>query len=263
MITALPLDVVVGAATILGLLFGSFLNVVVYRVPAGLSLLHPGSQCVSCARHLTPFELVPVVSWLALGGRCRTCRAPISWRYPLLELALGALWGVLAWRLWPLAPLALPAYLALGFVTLALAVIDAQTKRLPNRITYPAFATLVLLLGVASVVGHDPARMERAALAAVIVGVAFLVLALLVPGGMGLGDVKLVPTLALALGWLSWSVLAEGFMFAFVLGGMVGIALLAFGRAHRKSRLPFGPWLVSGTLLAIVIGPATTVLLLR
>jgi leader peptidase (prepilin peptidase) / N-methyltransferase len=196
-----------------------------------------------------------VLGWLLLRGRCRSCRAPISIRYPLVELAMGLLWFVVALRLageglgW-----AIPAYLALAFVCLVLAVIDAATRLLPNRITYPAFPGVAALLLVASVGLGDLGRFGRSLLAAAAVGGFFLVLALLSPRGMGLGDVKLAPTLGLALGWLSWGAMAVGVFGAFLLGGLAGLAgMLALGLS-RKSLLPFGPWLVAGAMLGVLAG---------
>jgi leader peptidase (prepilin peptidase)/N-methyltransferase len=181
-------------------------------------------------------------------------RAPTPPRHSV-ELAMGLLWFVVALRLtgqglgW-----AVPAYLALAFVCLVLAVIDAATRLLPNRITYPAFPVVAGLLTVASLGLGDLGRLGRGLLAAVAVGGFFLVLALVSPRGMGLGDVKLAPTLGLALGWLSWGTVAVGVFAAFLLGGLAGLAgMLALGLS-RKSLLPFGPWLVTGALLGVLAG---------
>jgi leader peptidase (prepilin peptidase) / N-methyltransferase len=209
-------------AGLLGLAAGSFANVVIHRVPRRESVARPGSRCPSCGAPIAWRDNVPVVGWLLLRGRCRTCRAPISARYPLVELAMGALWFLLTLRLvagglgW-----AVPAYLALAFICLVLAVIDASTRLLPNRITYPAFPVLLGLLLVAS---------------------------------LGLGDVKLAPTLGLALGWLSWGTVAVGVFAGFLLGGLAGVAAILVLGLTRKSLLPFGPWLVAGALLGVLAG---------
>jgi leader peptidase (prepilin peptidase)/N-methyltransferase len=231
-------------AGLLGLAAGSFANVVIDRVPRREPLARPGSRCPSCGAAIAWRDNVPVVGWLLRRGRCRACRAPSSPRYPLVELAMGLLWSLLTLRLvatglgW-----AVPAYLALAFVCLVLAVIDASTRLLPNRITYPAFPGL-----------GDLGRLARGLLAAAAVGAFFLLLALISPRGMGLGDVKLAPTLGLAMGWLSWGTVAVGVFAGFLLGGLAGVAAILVLGLTRKSLLPFGPWLVAGALLGVLAG---------
>jgi len=242
-------------AGLLGLAAGSVANVVIDLVPRREPLARPGSRCPSCGARVAWRDHVPVVGWLLRRGRCRACRAPISPRYPLVELAMGLLWFLLTLRLvaaglgW-----AVPAYLALAFVCLVLAVIDASTRLLPNRITYPAFPVLLGLLLVASLGLGDLGRLARGLLAAAAVGAFFLLLALISPRGMGLGDVKLAPTLGLALGWLSWGTVAVGVFAGFLLGGLAGVAAILLLGLTRKSLLPFGPWLVAGALLGVLAG---------
>jgi leader peptidase (prepilin peptidase)/N-methyltransferase len=246
---------VASLAGLAGLIAGSFANVVIHRVPRHQSVVRPGSRCPACGAPVAWRDNLPVLGWLLLRGRCRACRAPISPRYPLVELAMGVLWFLLTLRLvtaglgW-----AVPAYLALAFVCLVLAVIDASTRLLPNRITYPAFPVLLGLLLVASVGLGDLGRLARGLLAGAAVGAFFLLLALISPRGMGLGDVKLAPTLGLALGWLSWGTVAVGVFAGFLLGGLAGVAAIAVAGLTRKSLLPFGPWLVAGALLGVLAG---------
>jgi leader peptidase (prepilin peptidase)/N-methyltransferase len=249
-----PLAAALGAGAF-GLAFGSFANVVIHRVPRRESLVRPGSRCPSCQAAIAPADNVPVVSWLLLRGRCRHCRARIPLRYPAVELAMAGLWFAVTWRLWSDGlEWAVPAYLALTFVCVVLAVIDAATKLLPNRITYPSFPVLAGLLLAASLAEQDLGRMGRALLGALLLGGGFLVLFLIAPRGMGLGDVKFAPTLGLALGWLSWSVLAVGVLSAFLLGGLVGLGAMVVLRLSRKAQLPFGPWLATGAVLAVLAG---------
>jgi leader peptidase (prepilin peptidase) / N-methyltransferase len=242
-------------AGLLGLAFGSFANVVIHRVPRGESIVRPASRCPSCGEPVGWRDNLPVLGWLLLRGRCRHCRAPIAARYPLVELGMGLLWFLVALRLasaglgW-----AIPAYLALAFLCVVLAVIDASTRLLPNRITYPAFPIVLGLLLLASVGVGDLGRLARGLLAALAVGAFFLLLALISPRGMGLGDVKLAPTLGLALGWLSWGAVAFGVFAGFLLGGVAGLAAIALLGLTRKSLLPFGPWLVTGALLGVLAG---------
>ena len=242
-------------AGLLGLAFGSFANVVIHRVPRGESIVRPASRCPSCGEPVSWRDNLPVLGWLLLAGRCRHCRAPISVRYPLVELGMGLLWFLVALRLasaglgW-----AIPAYLALAFLCVVLAVIDASTRLLPNRITYPAFPIMLGLLLLASIGIGDLGRLTRGLLAALAVGAFFLLLALISPRGMGLGDVKLAPTLGLALGWLSWGAVAFGVFTGFLLGGLAGLAAIGLLGLTRKSLLPFGPWLVTGALLGVLAG---------
>jgi leader peptidase (prepilin peptidase) / N-methyltransferase len=242
-------------AALAGLLAGSFANVVIHRVPRRESLARPGSHCPACRAPIAWRDNLPLVGWLLLRGRCRRCQARISARYPAVELAMAVLWGLVTLRLvgeglsW-----AVPAYLALAFVCVVLAVIDATTRLLPNRITYPAFPSIALLLALASLGIGEPGRLARALLAAAAVGALFLVLALISPRGMGLGDVKFAPTLGLALGWLSWPAVAVGLFSAFLLGGVTGIGAMALLRMGRKALMPFGPWLAAGALLGVLAG---------
>ena len=242
-------------AGLVGLAAGSFANVVIHRVPRHESVVRPGSRCPACGAPVAWRDNLPLLGWLLLRGRCRSCRTPISVRYPLVELGMGLLWFLVTLRLvtaglgW-----AVPAYLALAFLCVVLAVIDASTRLLPNRITYPAFPIMLSLLLLASVGLGDLGRLARGLLAALVVGAFFLMLALISPRGMGLGDVKLAPTLGLALGWLSWGAVAFGVFTGFLLGGLAGLAAIGLLGLTRKSLLPFGPWLVTGALLGVLAG---------
>jgi leader peptidase (prepilin peptidase)/N-methyltransferase len=182
----------------------------------------------------------------------RHCRRALLVRPPLLEVTAGVLWALLALRVWPSHPAALPAYLALGLACVALVVIDVDSRLLPNRITYPALGLVAVLLLVASLVEHDLGRMLRALEAAGVAGASLLALALQSPGGMGLGDVKFALVLALALGWLGWSAVLAGFVGAFLLGGLAALVALLILRAGRTTQLPFGPWLALGAILAVL-----------
>jgi leader peptidase (prepilin peptidase) / N-methyltransferase len=242
----------VASCALLGLLIGSFLNVVIHRVPRGESVVRPPSACPACGTQIRSRDNVPVLSWLLLKGRCRQCGEPISPRYPLVELGCAALFAVLALRFgldW-----ALPAYLYLAAVGLALALIDIDVKRLPNVLTYPSYPVALVLLGGAAVLGSDSGDFLRAALGGVVAFVFYFLLALAYPAGMGLGDVKLSGVLGLYLGWLGWGVLALGLFLGFLLGGMLGVALIALRRGGRKSKVPFGPFMLLGVLLAVLMG---------
>ena len=237
-------------AGVLGLAVGSFLNVVIHRVPRHESLLPP-SRCTRCLRRVEPWRNVPVVSWLLLRGRCAHCRRPISPSYPLVEATTALLFVALTARFGP-SPV-LPAYLYLAAVAVALAVIDLRVRRLPDAIVLPSYLVAALLMVPAGAAGADWWSAGRGLLAMVALLTLYLVIALAYPGGMGFGDVKLAGLLGLYLGWLGWSSVWVGTLTGFVLGGLTGVALLATGRAGRRTAIPFGPFMLAGALLALFI----------
>jgi leader peptidase (prepilin peptidase)/N-methyltransferase len=237
---------------VFGLVIGSFLNVVVWRVPRGESVVQPPSHCPRCNTRLAARDNIPVLSWLILRGRCRTCHEPISVRYPLVELATGVLWAGLAVRFgWHAV---LPAFLYLGAVGIALALIDLDHHRLPDVLTLPSYPVGIVLLGVAAVAedGHTP--FVRALLGMVVLFAFYALLWLVYPAGMGLGDVKLSGVLGLYLGWIGWGALLTGAFSAFVLGGLVGIGVILFAGGGRKTKVPFGPFMLLGALVGILWG---------
>lgn len=240
-----------------GLLIGSFLNVVVYRVPAGASLVSPPSACPRCGTPISPRDNVPVLSWALLRGRCRTCTEAISVRYPLVELGTGVLFALVAWR-FPVddAPsvVVLVAYLYLAAVAVALALIDLDVHRLPDAIVLPSVVVAVVLLAVAAALGGDWGSLARAVAGGVVLFGAYLVMLVAYPAGMGLGDVKLAAVLGVYLGWLGWGVLAVGAMAAFLLGGAFAVVLVVRGRAGRGSGIPFGPWMLLGAAVGVGVG---------
>lgn len=243
---------IVGTAFVFGLLFGSFGNVVIHRIPAGESIVSPPSACPGCAMPIAPRDNIPVVSWLLLRGRCRRCSEAISARYPLVELITGIVFAVIAWRVgldW-----VLPAFLLFGWLLLVVAVIDAQTRRIPNALTYPLTPTLLVLLVAAALLNGVPGVALRVVLAG-LAGFAFLLmLALISPRGMGMGDVKLAASIGLCLGYLGWAHLVLGLFLSFLFGGVVGIALMTLRLRDRKDLIPFGPYLALGAFVALVAG---------
>ena len=244
-----------------GLLIGSFLTVVVDRVPRGASIIAPGSACGSCGLRLGFRDLVPVFSWLALRGRCRRCHTDIGTEPLLLELASGTLFGLLAWKFgldW-----ALPAYCTLAAGLLGLSVIDLHTKKLPRQIIYVTALIGVPLLVIAALVRHEPRRIWMmllgAAAAFAFMGIVYVVSR----GGMGDGDVRLSPLLGAYLGWLNPGLVAVGLFFGFFAGAAVGVAMMASGRAGRKTAVPFGPFLALGTIVAVFVGQRSVDLFMR
>lgn len=247
----------VAACGLLGLVVGSFLNVVVWRVPRGESVVHPPSACPRCGHPIRPRDNVPVLSWLLLRGRCRDCGAPISARYPLVELGTAVAFLAVAWFAGP--GWVLPALLYLAAISVALTLIDVDVHRLPDAIVLPSYPVALGLLALASA---DPggtadwAALVRAAAGGAAMYTAYLVIRLIHPAGMGFGDVKLAGVLGLYLGWYGWGALAVGFFAGFLVGGVVGIALLAAGRAGRRTAIPYGPWMLVGAWIGVVAGPA-------
>lgn len=256
--------VVVGLAGVFGLLIGSFLNVVVYRVPAGLSVVRPASSCPQCGHEIRGFDNVPVLSWLVLRGACRDCGNRISARYPLVEAATAALFSVVAGMVLAraagsgttLVPTIgmLVVLLYLMAITVALALIDVDTHRLPDKIVLPAYAVLGVLLTATSAASGDWWALVRAGIGMLVLLAVYFALAVAVPGGMGLGDVKLAGVLGLVLAYLGWGPLAVGAFGGFALGAIFAIGLLAARRAKRGSGIPFGPWMLAGAWLGILCG---------
>jgi leader peptidase (prepilin peptidase)/N-methyltransferase len=253
-------------AGVLGLLIGSFLNVVVYRVPAGASVVSPPSACPGCGSAIKPYDNIPVLSWMVLRGRCRECREPISARYPLVELAGGLAFVGVAWW-WSASQgipdsvgelisggLALLAFLYLASISIALALIDVDVHRLPDRIVLPAYGVLGALLWSSALVAGQPEAIVRSAVGSASLALFYVALAFVKPGAMGLGDVKLAGVLGLASAWLGWPQFVVGAFGAFIVGGLFAIALLATRRVSRGSGIPFGPWMLAGAWVGIVAG---------
>ena len=253
-------------AGILGLAIGSFLNVVIYRVPAGRSIVAPASACPTCSSAIRAYDNVPVLSWLVLRGKCRDCAAPISARYPFVELGTGLFFAAVAVFFAPAilaAPnirgivgglLVLVAFLYLAAVSVALALIDLDVHKLPNAIVLPAYAVGAVLLTSASILSGEYSVLLRAGIAMAALFLAYFLMAFVYPAGMGLGDVKLAGVLGLYLGWVGWGAVIIGALGAFILGGVYAFVLILGRRANRKSGIPFGPWMLVGAWLGIGIG---------
>jgi leader peptidase (prepilin peptidase) / N-methyltransferase len=232
-------------AAILGACAGSFLNVVIWRVPRGESIVSPPSHCPRCGERIKARDNIPIVSWLLLRGRCRNCGEPISARYPLVEAlvavvfaAITAINGVdwdLAWQL-PLAA-----------VLVAVAFIDLDLQVIPNKIVYPAAVWGVVSAALIRL-SDLPALLAWGAGAFLFLFIA----ALVYPGGMGMGDVKLGGVMGLYLG----SSVLPALLVAFLSGSVVGITLMArHGAKARKMGVPFGPFLALGGIVALLVGP--------
>jgi leader peptidase (prepilin peptidase) / N-methyltransferase len=232
-------------AGIVGAVVGSFLNVVIHRLPRGESLVHPRSRCPSCGTQIAEYDNVPIVSWLVLRGRCRHCGAPISPRYPVVELLTALTFAavVLVRGFDNDLILELPFVAAL----IALAGIDFDHKLLPNKIVYPlaAYGVIATLL-----VDRDDLVENLVSGAGAF---AFLLVAVIAyPRGMGMGDVKLAGAMGLYLG----AAVIPAMLVAFLSGSVAGMVILAReGAAARKKAIPFGVFLALGGIVGVLVGP--------
>ena len=255
--------IIVVLATILGLAVGSFLNVVIWRLPRGESLAHPPSACPKCGHEIRKRDNIPVLSWLILRGRCRDCGAPISPRYPLVEAGTALFFGLVALDFVTRAPdqpqasaalWALPAFLYLAAVSVTLAAIDIDLRRLPDRIVLPSIVVGVVLLALATFGAGDWGLLVRALVGGAVLFAFYFALVLAYPRGMGFGDVKLAALLGLYLGWMGWDALIVGAFAAFLIGGVFAIVLVLVKRANGKTAIPFGPWMLLGAWVGIFLG---------
>jgi leader peptidase (prepilin peptidase)/N-methyltransferase len=236
-------------AGLFGLLVGSFLNVLVHRLPRGESVVSPASHCPACGAPIRAVDNIPVLSWILLAGRCRTCRAPIPLRYPALELGNAILWMLVVWRARQWAEIAGGIFLVSS--CLALAAIDAEFQILPDTITWTGLSVGFVLSFFSNT------RTPLSSLGGALLGggglflVAFLYERIAGHEGMGLGDVKM---LAMVGAFLGPSGVLVTVLLASLSGSVVGIALLAMRRGDRKMRLPFGVFLAIGAVASFFFG---------
>jgi leader peptidase (prepilin peptidase)/N-methyltransferase len=241
----MPFSVSITAAGLFGAIFGSFLNVVAYRLPRHESLVAPGSHCTTCGEPVRPFDNVPILSWLVLRGRCRHCKSPISARYPLVELTTALLVVAVVLALGSAVEIALGVLLVLLLVPCAL--IDLEYQIIPNVLTGPG-AILAIVVGTALDPSGEPARLAAGAAA----GGFLLLAALAYPRGMGMGDVKLAGMMGLYLG----PPVAVALLVALLSGVIVGAVVMARKGVTdgRKTKVPFGPFLALGGIVALFAG---------
>jgi leader peptidase (prepilin peptidase) / N-methyltransferase len=237
-----------------GLVIGSFLNVVAYRLPREESLVHPRSRCPGCGSQIAVYDNVPVVSWVALRGRCRDCGTGISARYPVVELVTGLLFAAVGWHfglVWEL-----PAYLYLAAIAVVLSAIDIDTQRLPDAIVLPSYPVAAVLLGGAAAVERDWTALWHTAVGGLALWAVYILPKAVYSKGMGWGDVKLSGVLGMYLGFLGFGPLVVGGFAGFLLGGLGGIALMLAGAAKWRSRIPYGPYMLAGAFVGIFWGQA-------
>jgi leader peptidase (prepilin peptidase) / N-methyltransferase len=229
---------------VLGLLLGSFLNVVIYRLPRGESLIKPASRCPACEAPVKPYDNIPVLSWVLLRGRCRNCGATISSRYPLVEaLTAAAFVGAALTRG---VDDDLAVWLPFAAMLIAVAGIDLDHRIIPNKILLPA-----AIWGIAATIAFRPDNIDDSLIAGGIAFSALLLTALIYPAGMGMGDVKLAGVMGLYLGL---SVIPALFV-AFAAGAIVGVGIVIASGGDRKRGVPFGPFLALGAFVGLLAGP--------
>ncbi len=228
-----------------GLVIGSFLNVVAYRLPRGESLVTPGSHCTTCGEAVKPWDNVPILSWLLLRGRCRGCGERISAHYPLVELVTGLVFAVIVVANGLDTDLVYE--LPFAAMLVAVSVIDLEHRIVPNKIIVP-----LAVVGVAAIAAVDLDFLPEALIAGASAFAFMLAIALVHPKGMGMGDVKLAGVMGLYLG-LS---VVPALLLGFLSGSLVGVAIMMrHGAAGRKRGVPFAPFLALGGLVALLAGP--------
>jgi leader peptidase (prepilin peptidase)/N-methyltransferase len=252
---------VVGAFVV-GLVLGSFANVPIHRWPRGGTVTEPKrSACPACETLIAPRDNIPVVSWLLLGRRCRSCGEPIAARYAVVELTTGVLFAAVAW-VWGLDPL-LPALLVFTWSLVVATAIDLEHRIIPNRLTLRLPFVLLPLLVLAAWLDDAWLDLRRAVIAGLAIPLGMFLLSelfRLVRGkvGMGMGDVKLAISIGLVVGYLGGLELVVFGYGSVIAAVVVAVGLLLAGRAKLASRIPFGPYLAIGALLPVLAGPAST-----
>jgi len=236
----------------LGLCVGSFLNVVIWRLPRGGSVVQPPSHCPNCEMQLRARDLVPIVSWLVLRGGCRGCRARISVRYPVVEFVTGLLFVAIGVRFG--LSLAVLPFLVFTAIAVALTGIDLDTLTLPRQLIYGGAVAGAVLLTMSALVQGEPARLAGAAIGAAIASGALLAVHELSPRAMGFGDVRFAGLIGLHIGWLGVAQVPAALLLAFVLGAVGGLAFLVLRRRGWRTQVPFGPFLAAGALVTVLWG---------
>ncbi|PRX31140.1 leader peptidase (prepilin peptidase)/N-methyltransferase [Orenia metallireducens] len=229
---------------ILGLIIGSFLNVVIYRVPEGESIVFPASHCPNCQTNLKIRDLVPVVSFLFSGAKCRYCKEKISWQYPLVELLTGIIFLLLYWKY--NLNIQFLSYLILSSLLITVSVIDFKYLIIPNQINY-----FGIIIGFILSIFFLNQSIYSVLLGILIPAAILLLIAIISKGGMGMGDVKLIAMVGAFLG-AKYGVAAI-FLGAFI-GSVVGGGLMLTGVKGRKDRIPFGPFISMGALVMVLWG---------
>jgi len=234
-----------------GLAVGSFLTVVIHRVPRGQSIVAPRSACPSCGSQIEARDNVPVVSYVLLWGRCRRCGTRIPAEYPVVEALIGGLFLAAALAF---DDVVVAATVALFFaVVVAVAAIDLRHRIIPNRIVYPSLVAFLVAIASFSALGR-PLSLSRAGLGLLAYGGGLLFVAIASRSGMGMGDVKLAALVGLVLGALGWAYVGVAAALAILAGGLAAVIALVRG-AGRRDLMPFGPSITAGALISALLAP--------
>jgi len=240
------------AAGVFGLVVGSFIGVVVDRLPRQESIVSPPSHCVACSAPIRAYDNIPVVSYVVLRGRCRACGTRIPPRDALLELGTGILFVLLAWRL--TSVWALPAYCVLAAAVVGISAIDVEHMRIPSTLVYWTAVLGAPLLVLASAGTHRWSALLGALIGGAAAFAAFFALFFAVPKGIGFGDVRLAGLCGGFLGWMGYREVIVGFLISFIVAGVPAAVLLAMHKVHRRTQIPFGPFLAAGTVVTVLFG---------
>jgi leader peptidase (prepilin peptidase)/N-methyltransferase len=252
---------VTAAATgVAGLVVGDYVTVLIERAPAARTVSgsfheltrHPAGECPRCTARLRAADLIPLAAWARTGGTCRYCGQDYGAWHPGAEILTAVTFALIGLGLGP-SP-ALPAFCFLAAISVALAFIDVAHQRLPDLLTLPSYPVAIVALGVATpFIRHGTAHLVHAAIGLAAALAFYLILALIYPAGIGWGDVKLSGLLGLYLGWAGPTELGIGLAAGFVLAAVAGVALIAAGKATRRSQIAFGPFMLAGTLAVIIV----------
>lgn len=253
--TALPAWLLLPYLSVAGALLASYANVVSVRVPRGQSSVTGASSCDDCGHRVRAVDNVPVLSWIVLRGRCRDCRKPIGARHLLVELAGAGAFLLVGATLVPRGWSLTLVTLVLVVGGLALSLIDLDTHTLPDRVMWPWSAVLGVAIIAGALSTGDLWSLARAGIGAAALFALYLAAALAYPAGMGFGDVKLAAPLGAAMAFAGWPALLVGAFAAFAFGAIASAVLALRGRLHRKTEVPFGPWMFAGALAGIIAGP--------
>ncbi len=237
-------------AILLGLTFGSFSSVLVARVPSRKSLW-TRSECTSCGEQIKASKNIPVLSYILLGGKCSNCQASIGAIYPALELTTAGLFlaGTLLFHTWT----SLVLWLILIIIGVPLTVIDLTLHRLPDRLTAPLFVVSAIVIVVDAFVGKHFDRLIPSLVGALALPAFYLALLIISRGGMGMGDVKLSAGIGVVSGFFGVKIVLVSCFAAYILGSVIGIGLMLAGKAGRKTAIPFGPFMLVGQAIALLV----------
>lgn len=254
-------------AAVYGLIFGSFANAVAYRVPTG-ETLWSRSHCPKCEAQIHWWQNIPVLSWLALRGKCANCKNPISFQYPAIELLTSALFAVLTWSVIDKGLvedytsitsligvlLVIVALCYFAFIGVVLSIIDLKTQRLPDVLVLPTFVVSLVLLSASALLIDEPSRILTMFICAVASSFLYGILWFFFPNGFGFGDVKLMLVVGAILGWFSVGQAVLGVMLPFIVLSVVALPLMLVKIVGRKTKAPLGPWIILGAIISIMFG---------